>query len=536
MAEYEQAVFISYAWGAEREDIVNEIDETLQQRGIRIVRDKRALGYKGSIKEFMERIGQGSCVIVVISDKYLRSPNCMFELVEIAENKQFHDRVFPIVLSDANIYDPIKRIEYVKHWEAKRKELAKAMKTLDPANLQGIRDDMDQYDRIRDQISGITSTLKDMNTLTPDIHRDSEFSNLYDAIVKRLEEGATNVTTEFIDLAKKAEEERQAREATDRLAAQMAEVERLAQEKAETEQLAKAKAEAELLIKEEADRLAAQKAEAERKAQEKAENERVAQLKAQEELKAKEEANRLAAQKAEAERIGQEKAQVEQLAAQNIEAERLAQAKAEFERKAKEDADRLAAQKAKEMTPAEAMPAGIKTATVPNQATKKKPVRLGLIIGGVAAMVVCLVAAVIVFGVLSSGSTPASDSPVIPDTGNSSSETSAPTDVPTDIPTEAPSAVSTEAPAAPASSNSGQCSIESKEAISVNFVNDSGVKLDTYWVDFNCGTKYYFSLDPGQSVSQDTFVSHVWRFVDPQSNNLHLEYVAKSGDTSVSVP
>jgi hypothetical protein len=161
--------FISYAWGGEREDIFNKIDETLQQWGIRIVRDKRALGYRGSIKEFMEGIGRGNCIIVVISDKYLRSPNCMFELVEIADNKQFHDCIFPVVLSDANIYDPIKRIEYVKHWEAKRKELAKAMKTLDPANLQGIREDMDQYDHIRDKISGITSILKDINTLTSEM-------------------------------------------------------------------------------------------------------------------------------------------------------------------------------------------------------------------------------------------------------------------------------------------------------------------------------------------------------------------------------
>ena len=76
----------------------------------------------------MERIGQGNCVIVVVSDKYLRSPNCMFELVEIAENKQFHDRIFPIVLADADIYDPVKRLGYVKHWEAKRAELAAAMK------------------------------------------------------------------------------------------------------------------------------------------------------------------------------------------------------------------------------------------------------------------------------------------------------------------------------------------------------------------------------------------------------------------------
>lgn len=73
MQEYEQSVFISYAWGGESENIVNQIDQALQQRGLKIIRDKRDLAYKGSISAFMERIGQGNCTIVVISDKYLRS-------------------------------------------------------------------------------------------------------------------------------------------------------------------------------------------------------------------------------------------------------------------------------------------------------------------------------------------------------------------------------------------------------------------------------------------------------------------------------
>ena len=188
MGNYENAVFISYAWGGEREEVVNQIDQALQKRGLKITRDKRDLGYKGSIKQFMEQIGQANCVIVVVSDKYLRSPNCMFELVEIADNKQFHDRIFPIVLADADIYDPVKRIGYVKYWEEKRAELAEAIKTLDPANLQGIRDDMDLYDRIRDKISGLASTLKDMNTLTPEMHRESDFNHLYNAIEKRMTE------------------------------------------------------------------------------------------------------------------------------------------------------------------------------------------------------------------------------------------------------------------------------------------------------------------------------------------------------------
>jgi formylglycine-generating enzyme required for sulfatase activity len=188
MEEYEQAVFISYAWGGESEEIVNQIDQALQQRGLKIIRDKRDLGYKGSISSFMERIGQGNCVIVVISDKYLRSPNCMFELVEIAEGKQFHDRIFPIVLSNAEIYDPVKRLQYVKHWEDKLAELDQAMRGVGQANLQGIREDIDQYSRIRDKVSGLSSILKDMNTLTPDLHRDSDFGEIYASIQRKMAE------------------------------------------------------------------------------------------------------------------------------------------------------------------------------------------------------------------------------------------------------------------------------------------------------------------------------------------------------------
>jgi len=184
--QYEKGVFVSYARGGELEEIVNRIEQVLKMRGVKIIRDRHDLGYRGSIREFMERIGQGNCVFVVISDKYLRSQNCMLELVEIAEGKQFHDRVFPIVLDDANIYDPLKKIEYVKYWEVKRAELAGAMQTVDPANLQGIRDDIDLYDRIRDEISGLISTLKDMNTLAPEMHIQSDYQILADAIAKRI--------------------------------------------------------------------------------------------------------------------------------------------------------------------------------------------------------------------------------------------------------------------------------------------------------------------------------------------------------------
>lgn len=184
----EKEVFISYAWGGVSEQIVDQMDQTFQDRGVTIVRDKRDLGFKGRIQAFMERIGRGKAVIVVISDKYLKSPNCMFELVQTAKNGQVYDRIFPIVLADAQIYRPAERMKYVQHWEQQIKELDEAMKSVSSAKLQGFREEIDQYADIRNTIAELAYLLKDMNTLTPEMHAKSGFAELFEAVERKLAE------------------------------------------------------------------------------------------------------------------------------------------------------------------------------------------------------------------------------------------------------------------------------------------------------------------------------------------------------------
>jgi hypothetical protein len=183
----EQKVYVSYAWGGDSETFVNQLDQAFQAKGLKMVRDKRDLGYKGSISEFMKEIGRAGAIIVVINEKYLKSPNCMFEMTEIADNKDFRERVFPVVLSDADIYKPVNRIKYVQHWEQEIKALDEAMKTVSSANLQGFREEIDSYQKIRNTISELVYILKDMNTLTPDMHRDGDFEVIYNEVQRRMQ-------------------------------------------------------------------------------------------------------------------------------------------------------------------------------------------------------------------------------------------------------------------------------------------------------------------------------------------------------------
>jgi hypothetical protein len=182
----EKEVFISYTWRDGSKELVDRLYGSFQARGVKIIRDKVDLGYKGLIKEFMQRIGRGKYVVVVISDQYLKSPNCMYELIQIFQNGDFYDRIFPIVLADAQIYDPVQRLKYVKHWEDKRKELNEAMREVGAEYLQGIREEIDQHTQIRNTIAELTSILKNMNTLTADIHSESDFEVLFNALKSKV--------------------------------------------------------------------------------------------------------------------------------------------------------------------------------------------------------------------------------------------------------------------------------------------------------------------------------------------------------------
>jgi internalin A len=118
---------VSYAWGdttpegAEREAIVDRLCAAAEQRGVPVLRDKHVLGLGESISNFMQRIGRGDRVFVVLSDKYLRSSYCMFELFEVwrnsrADRAEFLNTVRAFTLPGATISTALERLPYADHW------------------------------------------------------------------------------------------------------------------------------------------------------------------------------------------------------------------------------------------------------------------------------------------------------------------------------------------------------------------------------------------------------------------------------------
>ncbi|MFN6153841.1 toll/interleukin-1 receptor domain-containing protein [Anabaena sp. AL09] len=183
----QKEVCISYARGGSSGEIVDKLYQVLKDKNIDIVRDSEELEYKDSLKNFMQRLGKGKCVVTVISDKYLKSRYCMFELTEFIENGNFKERIVPLVLEDAKIYEPLDIVEYIIFWEEKLKAAEQAMKSVQLANIApNIREDIDLYSKITRTISGVIGHLRDMLIPSSDIHQNSNFEDVVNEINKIL--------------------------------------------------------------------------------------------------------------------------------------------------------------------------------------------------------------------------------------------------------------------------------------------------------------------------------------------------------------
>ena len=123
----EPQVFVSYAHGDEsaegkrREKIVDELCAALGQQGINVRRDRDELRPGELISEFMDRLAEGDYVLAVISDKYLGSEYCMYELFRIYRNcadkpDRFLRKVIPLILPDAKLDSLASRLERAFHW------------------------------------------------------------------------------------------------------------------------------------------------------------------------------------------------------------------------------------------------------------------------------------------------------------------------------------------------------------------------------------------------------------------------------------
>ncbi|MEO8393091.1 MAG: hypothetical protein ABI700_08855 [Chloroflexota bacterium] len=82
----------------------------------------------------------------------------------------------------------------------------------------------------------------------------------------------------------------------------------------------------------------------------------------------------------------------------------------------------------------------------------------------------------------------------------------------------------------------GGCSLNSDNATTGNFANNSQRTVSVIWIDFNCHEVLYRVLSPGQAYTQPTFLTHPWIIRDTVTGALLAGPVTpSSGPISMSV-
>ncbi len=140
-------VYFSYAWGGEKEEMVDRLEKRLIEQGYEVKRDKRSMRPGDWISDFMREIGQAQRVCVVLSEKYLQSIYCMRELLYLyqtscGEKKSFLDRIVPLVVEDIKLSKTTNRMKHVTYWNQELQELVASTTGLDPSMWGGATNEM----------------------------------------------------------------------------------------------------------------------------------------------------------------------------------------------------------------------------------------------------------------------------------------------------------------------------------------------------------------------------------------------------------
>jgi len=142
----EKSYAVSYAWPpadsdeATKQHYFQPVDAlclAAEAKGIHVLRDVDDLGLNQDITRFMSRLAAQDRVFVILSDKYLRSENCMFEMKEVWRFCQekpdlFRERVRVYRLPDAKVDNRLYRLELVKFWLDRFNAEAPLIKELAP--------------------------------------------------------------------------------------------------------------------------------------------------------------------------------------------------------------------------------------------------------------------------------------------------------------------------------------------------------------------------------------------------------------------
>lgn len=178
-------IFLSYSH--KDKEIADRVEKFFISKDIRLTRDLRdALPYS-SLKKFMETIRDHDYVISLISDSYLKSTNCMFEVIQFIQEKKYIEKIFPIIIDKKDdIFNKEKHINYISFWQNKYKRFKIKINKLENTGTAPSYVELDKIDKIQSNIGEFLDKIAELKCFPIDELESTNYKAISDRIGKPL--------------------------------------------------------------------------------------------------------------------------------------------------------------------------------------------------------------------------------------------------------------------------------------------------------------------------------------------------------------
>ena len=174
-------IFLSY--NHKDKEIANGVDEFFISKNIRLTRDVRDTLPYSSLKKFMETIRDHDYVISLISDAYLKSTNCMFEIIQFIQEKKYAEKIFPIIIDKKDdILNKEKHINYISFWQNKYKRFGNKINKLGNTGTAQSHVELDKIDKIQSNIGEFLNKIADLKCFPLDELESTNYKAILDKI------------------------------------------------------------------------------------------------------------------------------------------------------------------------------------------------------------------------------------------------------------------------------------------------------------------------------------------------------------------
>lgn len=153
-------VFISF--NTESRDFVDSLERKLSKIA-EVIRYEDGVRSWDSFSEFMKTISNQDFAVLVISDAYLKSYACMYEVLQAMKSSNWKEKVIVALMPDAKPYIDDKRIEYLEYWNEKYECTLKALDKLPPGSADYLADKLSKIKDILGYIDQFLSFVSDSN-------------------------------------------------------------------------------------------------------------------------------------------------------------------------------------------------------------------------------------------------------------------------------------------------------------------------------------------------------------------------------------